>query len=214
MAPRAADDSNPRRHGRRRSSRHSSSAWRSRSDATAVSSMSKSWAASAHHRSGWRSSQRWASRRPSSISALDVLLVEEQERQQLAARRRAAAAEQPRHERVVGPQPALQAGVAAVEDVVGESPPARRGARARPRRRRCAGRACARARRGRRRPRRAAGAVRVDHERVDGGQPVQVVDDLVDEQAVDDVGRDVGQPRRPRRARSAPRPGPGTAGSR
>src|SRR3954447_11010345 len=51
---------------------------------------------------------------------LDVLLVEEEEPQQLPPGRGAAAAEQPRHERVVGPQPALHARVPALEDVVGD----------------------------------------------------------------------------------------------
>src|SRR3954453_4765915 len=56
---------------------------------------------------------------PELEQALDMVLVEEQERQQLAAARRPPAAEQPGDERVVGAQPALEAGVAGVEDLVG-----------------------------------------------------------------------------------------------
>jgi hypothetical protein len=46
--------------------------------------MSKSWAASEHQNDGWRSTQRWASRRAEFYESVDVVLVKEQKRQQLA----------------------------------------------------------------------------------------------------------------------------------
>ena len=126
--------------------------------------------------------------------ALDEHLVEQDERQQLAARLRAAAAEQAGEQREVGRAEPAQAAVALLEDRLGQcadlAPPRRRHERVgdppvgRTAVRLAIGAGGARG----------AGGGRLGEERVDGQHPAHVVGDLVEQQAVERVRGDVGEP--------------------